>query len=184
MLRRLCGPQTVQLRRRSAGFHFRIGEAVAAAQSPWPKANTAIQFDPDHLDRIDILPLAVFASGTYEPNAWEQAWTLAQSDVGDPLFEPVGEDRYAKIGQAAGLIIETRLGADQPLRSEFRIGGRRISADPKWAVKLIERREPPATLGGGSYRGGRRGAPRRAKPRGWLPAGAICVTLIRKRAAA
>jgi len=132
-----------------------------------------IQLHAPGVDRVEILSDAILAAGSDKADDREGPWPLAHRDVGNRVVEPVGEEGRADPDPRRGSPVESGLGAAHRLRLQPGIGTGRVGAGAEWAVELVERRQPPAAIGGGAQRQSVRGAPDQAEPAGRLPARAV-----------
>ncbi len=100
--RRLGGAQAVERRRRAAGAHLGVGEAVAGGEVKAADLDAAVELDAAADDGIDILAHPKLAAGGDEADAGEGARPLAQRHIGDGVGEPVGEEGQADACRAGG----------------------------------------------------------------------------------
>ena len=97
---------------------------------------------------FEIRPPSIVAAGGDEADPREIPRSLAQSDVGDRAFEPIGEEGDSNPGARRWPPVDARLDSRQPLGRELGIGGGRVGPDPERPVELVQGRKPPAEISG------------------------------------
>src|SRR5947209_20214113 len=124
------------------------------------------------MDRVDILALEEGAAGADDTDDRKGAGALAEGDVADRVLEPVVEQGEAEMRPLRRPPFDPDLRTLHPLRLQEGIVRGGVRAQPKRAVELVERRQPPADISSPSQGEARQRRPGEAAAPGRLPAGA------------